>query len=274
MKLTPFSSRALHSSHERLVLAEFGRAFGDAERQAVRAPSLGASPSPASASQRRPESGEAGIGHARARHRATNGPQRPRPASIVIGAAQPVERQAAGQRVGLVGFAIDQDRVAIVPQHEIEQRLALRGEQRRPGGRAGATADVLRDEPLQETADVLARDAEQGAVGEAGWCSVMRARGREARDRASGRAAMATIDLKLTRRHGASAGGAGSRSMSACSDGRIVAIGAYGDAGETIDCTGLDILPGVIDTQVHFREPGLMHKEDLESGAARRCWAG
>ena len=49
--------------------------------------------------------------------------------------------------------------------------------------------------------------------------------------------------------------------------GRIVAIGGAGDAGETIDCTGLDILPGVIDTQVHFREPGLVHMEDLESGS-------
>ncbi|MGE9115822.1 allantoinase, partial [Escherichia coli] len=41
--------------------------------------------------------------------------------------------------------------------------------------------------------------------------------------------------------------------------GKIAAIGASGDAGRTIDCTGLDILPGVIDTQVHFREPGLEH---------------
>ena len=49
--------------------------------------------------------------------------------------------------------------------------------------------------------------------------------------------------------------------------GRIVEIGARGDAGRTIDCTGLDILPGVIDTQVHFREPGLEHKEDLASGS-------
>ena len=36
-----------------------------------------------------------------------------------------------------------------------------------------------------------------------------------------------------------------------------------------IDCNGLHILPGVIDTQVHFREPGLTHKEDLETGS--RC---
>ena len=34
-------------------------------------------------------------------------------------------------------------------------------------------------------------------------------------------------------------------------------------ADETIDATGLHLLPGVIDDQVHFREPGLTHKEDL-----------
>ena len=57
-------------------------------------------------------------------------------------------------------------------------------------------------------------------------------------------------------------------------DGRIVSIGQVGDAGETIDCTGLDILPGVIDTQVHFREPGLETKEDLESGSRAAVLGG
>lgn len=56
--------------------------------------------------------------------------------------------------------------------------------------------------------------------------------------------------------------------------GKIAAIGAQGDAGETIDCTSLDILPGVIDTQVHFREPGLVHKEDLESGSRSAVLGG
>src|SRR5262249_53666603 len=52
-------------------------------------------------------------------------------------------------------------------------------------------------------------------------------------------------------------------------DGRIAAIGDIGEgvAGKTVNATGLHILPGVIDTQVHFREPGLTHKEDLESGS-------
>jgi dihydroorotase len=58
-------------------------------------------------------------------------------------------------------------------------------------------------------------------------------------------------------------------------DGKIVAIGSnLGDAGEVIDCTGLDVLPGVIDSQVHFREPGLEHKEDLESGSRAAVLGG
>ena len=58
------------------------------------------------------------------------------------------------------------------------------------------------------------------------------------------------------------------------SGGRIVAIGDVGDAGETVDCTGLDVLPGVIDSQVHFREPGLEAKEDLESGSRSAVLGG
>jgi len=57
-------------------------------------------------------------------------------------------------------------------------------------------------------------------------------------------------------------------------DGRIAGIGVTGDAGETIDCTGLDVLPGVIDSQVHFREPGLETKEDLESGSRSAVLGG
>jgi dihydroorotase len=59
-------------------------------------------------------------------------------------------------------------------------------------------------------------------------------------------------------------------------DGRIVAIGDLGGIGaaETIDCTGLHVLPGVIDSQVHFREPGLEHKEDLESGSRSAVLGG
>ncbi|MGU3400290.1 dihydroorotase [Brucellaceae bacterium D45D] len=59
-------------------------------------------------------------------------------------------------------------------------------------------------------------------------------------------------------------------------DGRIAAIGslATNSAGEVVDCTGLHILPGVVDSQVHFREPGLEHKEDLETGSKAAVLGG
>ncbi len=58
--------------------------------------------------------------------------------------------------------------------------------------------------------------------------------------------------------------------------GRIAAIGDLSQAssGEVIDCTGLHILPGVIDSQVHFREPGLDHKEDLGTGSRSAVLGG
>ncbi len=60
------------------------------------------------------------------------------------------------------------------------------------------------------------------------------------------------------------------------SGGRIAEIGSLGgaSAGEVIDCKGLHILPGVMDTQVHFREPGLTHKEDLETGSRSAVLGG
>src|SRR5438270_4283935 len=60
------------------------------------------------------------------------------------------------------------------------------------------------------------------------------------------------------------------------SNGRIAAIGSLSgrSAGEVIDCRGLHVLPGVIDTQVHFREPGQTHKEDLETGSRSAVMGG
>lgn len=58
-------------------------------------------------------------------------------------------------------------------------------------------------------------------------------------------------------------------------DGKIVDVAAadHATADEVIDCHGLHLLPGVVDDQVHFREPGLTHKEDL-STASHACAAG
>ncbi len=58
--------------------------------------------------------------------------------------------------------------------------------------------------------------------------------------------------------------------------GKIVEIGdlSQASAGEVFDATGLTVLPGVIDSQVHFREPGLEWKEDLESGSRAAVLGG
>ncbi|MDP3662872.1 MAG: dihydroorotase [Nitrosomonas sp.] len=53
----------------------------------------------------------------------------------------------------------------------------------------------------------------------------------------------------------------------ACLDGQIISMHATGwMADDVIHAKGLHVLPGVIDTQVHFREPGLVHKENFEAG--------
>lgn len=59
-------------------------------------------------------------------------------------------------------------------------------------------------------------------------------------------------------------------------DGKITAIGtlARESAGEVIDASGLHVLPGVIDSQVHFREPGGEHKETLADGSRSAVMGG
>ena len=59
-------------------------------------------------------------------------------------------------------------------------------------------------------------------------------------------------------------------------DGRIASVGdlARATAPEVLDARGLTVLPGAIDTQVHFREPGNEHKEDLEAGTRAAVLGG
>jgi len=59
-------------------------------------------------------------------------------------------------------------------------------------------------------------------------------------------------------------------------DGKILDIGALTGrpADRVLEADNLHVLPGVIDTQVHFREPGLTHKEDLESGSRSAVMGG
>jgi dihydroorotase len=59
-------------------------------------------------------------------------------------------------------------------------------------------------------------------------------------------------------------------------DGRIAALGSIdaSQAKEVFDAKGLHVLPGVVDPQCHFREPGLTHKEDINSGSASAALGG
>lgn len=58
--------------------------------------------------------------------------------------------------------------------------------------------------------------------------------------------------------------------------GRIAAIGSLSGApaAEVFEARGLHVLPGVMDTQVHFREPGNEHKEDLATGGLAAILGG
>lgn len=84
-----------------------------------------------------------------------------------------------------------------------------------------------------------------------------------------------TFDLLLKNGTVANHDGEGKRDVGVIA-GRIAEIGdlSRASAGETVDCAGLHILPGVIDSQVHFREPGPTHKEDLESGSRAAVLGG
>ena len=84
-----------------------------------------------------------------------------------------------------------------------------------------------------------------------------------------------TYDLILTNGTVVSPGGEENVDV-AVRGGKIVAIGKFepSQAGETYDATGLHILPGVIDSQVHFREPGLEYKADLETEARSAALGG
>jgi dihydroorotase len=58
--------------------------------------------------------------------------------------------------------------------------------------------------------------------------------------------------------------------------GKIAALGDLGaaKAAEVFNASGLVVLPGVIDSQVHFREPGLEHKEDIAHGSKAAVMGG
>lgn len=62
----------------------------------------------------------------------------------------------------------------------------------------------------------------------------------------------------------------------AITGGNVSAIAAPGSlsGAETVDVSGLHLIPGAIDMHVHFREPGYTHKEDWETGTRAAAMGG
>ena len=92
-------------------------------------------------------------------------------------------------------------------------------------------------------------------------------------DRSTRGGAKARLDF--ARGNGGDAGGSGTDRYRRAQR----AGGQFGDFGSAdaeahVDCRGLHILPGVIDSQVHFREPGLEYKEDIATGTAAAAMGG
>ena len=63
----------------------------------------------------------------------------------------------------------------------------------------------------------------------------------------------------------------------AIKDEKILCVGAADampSARETVDVSGMHLLPGAIDVHVHFRDPGYPHKEDFATGTAAAAFGG
>jgi dihydroorotase len=74
----------------------------------------------------------------------------------------------------------------------------------------------------------------------------------------------------------ASASGLANRAL-AISDGTVRAVLSEGEpppAHTVLNAAGMIILPGLVDAHVHFRDPGLTHKEDFASGSRAAAAGG
>src|SRR4029450_3783243 len=199
---------------------------------------------------------------------------------------QTIEAEALCKLAGLVLGDVEERAAMGRDNEKIEQDLALRAEQ---SGMNRASlvrfANIVGDQPLQIFARIGARDANDAAALEKRRMAMahippfcyqgLRHLWERAKARKGSRALAETFDLVLK---GGTVVNHAAEALPAIGirGGPTPAIGDLSEAtaGETIDATGLHVLPGVIDTQVHFREPGLTHKEDLESGSRSAVLGG
>src|SRR5262249_358341 len=167
---------------------------------------------------------------------------------------------------------------------EVVQVAALRREESRIDSPVGGDPrDVVGDQALEERARIWPAERQSSAlVGENERSGTHRPM---MLSKASGNASVRACleggcgvsgfhDLVLKGGMAVTPSGVGAADI-AVDDGRIAAIGQIElPAREVIDATGLHVLPGVIDSQVHFREPGLEHKEDLATGTTAAVLGG
>ena len=56
--------------------------------------------------------------------------------------------------------------------------------------------------------------------------------------------------------------------------GKNLGVDELGSDAQVIDATGLVVSPGLVDSHVHFRDPGFTYKEDIYSGAKAAAKGG
>ena len=157
---------------QRLPVAEFGAAFGDAEAQAVCPPGFVGALGVVGIGRGDPAFAQGG--EPRVWRGAVADVSTPVHRNATIDAdrdlaPQPVQREAANERVGGLGLAIEQQVIAGRPDQEVEQRLALRRQQPAPDGQD--PGHVIRDETLEKSGGILAgfgRNADDGTREQAG----------------------------------------------------------------------------------------------------------
>jgi dihydroorotase len=186
----------------------------------------------------------------------------------------------------LAGLSLGQfEEKAVTCRHDkkIEKNFPLRREQAGMDGAARLRlVDIVGDQPLQKGVGGRPRDPHDRTVGKKrrvalahGHALETYSGGRKPASSSESLILPETFDLLIKGATLVNHAGEGLADIGV-KDGRIVAIGGFAgtSAGRTIEAGGMHIQPGDIDTQVHFREPGLEHKEDLQSGSRSAVLGG
>lgn len=178
------------------------------------------------------------------------------------------------------GEAIDQDCAIALDQKKVKQDFALRCQKCRVDSLSRCKPlNVVGDQALKEWASLGTGDGNDRTVFKMGdrhdhelvpVCSVAKGEWPSYSSRMA-----ETFDI-IIRGGTVATPNAIAQGDVGVRDGKIAAIGSLNGAKsvETFEAKGLHVLPGVIDSQCHFREPGNEHKEDLETGSRAAVLGG